>query len=321
VLLAGCSRGPVPTVVVYTSVDQVYSEPVLRNFEARSGIRVLPVFDVEAAKTVGLVQRILSESGRPRADVFWNSEFSQTILLARRGLLEPYRPASAGDIPPAMRSPEDLWTAVGCRIRVLLVNTDRVPEEAMPGSVDELLTADPARVGFANLLFGTTATHAAALFALRGAPAAERFFRELRSRGVHMADGNAGVRDLVVAGRLDWGLTDSDDACRAVENGAPVRIVLPDQDGPGTLLIPGTVALIAGAPHPREARAMVDHLVAAGTERRLIETGCVQISVRPGADRAPCLGEAPIHTMELELETIHRHLEPSRRALTEILAR
>ena len=320
-LLAGCHRAPAPTVVVYTSVDQVYSEPILRDFAARTGIRVLPVFDVEAAKTVGLVQRIIAESGRPRADVFWNSEFSQTLLLAGMGLLAPHRPEAAEDVPAHLKSPAGLWTAVGCRVRVLLVNTRSVPEEAVPRSVEELLTAEPSRVGFANPLFGTTATHAAALFALWGPREAVRFFRALQIRGVHMADGNAGVRDLVVAGRLDWGLTDSDDACRAVEAGSPVRIVLPDQEGAGTLLIPGTVALIAGAPHPAAARELADYLVSAGTERRLIATGCVQLSVRPGGGRAACLGDTPVRTMDLDLEAIHRHLEDSRRALVEIFNR
>jgi len=316
-----CSREASRTVVVYTSVDQVYSEPILREFAERTGIRVRPVFDVEAAKTVGLVQRIIAERRRPRADVFWNSEFSQTLLLAARGLLEACRPATAGDVPGTMRSSRDLWTGVGCRVRVLLVNTRRVPEEAMPRSVEDLLTAEPSRVGLANPLFGTTATHAAALFALWGPPEAERFFRALADRGVHVADGNAGVRDLVVAGRLDWGLTDSDDACRAVEAGAPVRIVLPDQGGAGTLLIPGTVAVVAGAPHPREARKLVEYLVDAGTEQRLIESGCVQLSVRPGGPRAPCLGTAPIRVMELGLDAIHDRIGDSRRALVEIFSR
>jgi len=307
-------------VVVYTSVDQVDSEPILRDFSRETGLRVRPVFDVEATKTVGLVQRIISEAPRPRADVFWNSELTQTILLARRGLLAPYRPRAARAIPGSMRSPDGLWTAVGCRVRVLLVNTGRVAEGATPRSVQDLLTADPARIALANPLFGTMATHAAALFALWGPQRAERFFRDLHARGTRVADGNAGVRDLVAAGRLDWGLTDSDDACRALAAGSPVRIVLPDQDGPGTLLIPGSVALIAGGPHPAAARKLVEYLVSAETERRMIGMGCVQLSVRPGGKRAPCLGKEPIRTMDLDMEAVSRRLESSRKALRGIFA-
>jgi len=320
-LSVACGSDAPRKVVVYTSVDQLYSEPILREFTETTGIRVLPVFDVEAAKTVGLVQRIMSESDRPRADVFWNSEFSQTLLLADRGLLQTYRPGAATDVPAGMKSANGLWTAVGCRVRVLLANTRRVPPAAMPASVNDLLTADPSRVGLANPLFGTTATHAAALFAILGKEDAIRFFEKLVTRGVFMADGNSTVRDLVVDGRLDWGLTDSDDACQAIGAGAPVRMIFPDQDGPGTLLIPGTVAILAGAPHPREARELVEFLVSAATERQLIESGCVQLSVRQGGDRAPCLGTDRIVGMNLDLPTVYRHLEPSRRALVEIINR
>ena len=36
-------------VVIYTSVDQIYSEPVLEKFEGETGIKVKAVYDVEAA--------------------------------------------------------------------------------------------------------------------------------------------------------------------------------------------------------------------------------------------------------------------------------
>ena len=41
---AGCHSNS-PEVVVYTSVDQVFSEPVFRAFEAETGVTVRSVFD------------------------------------------------------------------------------------------------------------------------------------------------------------------------------------------------------------------------------------------------------------------------------------
>ncbi len=37
-------------VVVYTSVDQPFSEPILQAFSEQTGIEVRAVYDVEAAK-------------------------------------------------------------------------------------------------------------------------------------------------------------------------------------------------------------------------------------------------------------------------------
>ncbi len=72
VLLAAtaCKRAQ-REVVVYTSVDQPFSEPIFREFEKRSGIKDLPVFDTEETKSTGVLNRLIAEAQRPQADVFW----------------------------------------------------------------------------------------------------------------------------------------------------------------------------------------------------------------------------------------------------------
>src|SRR5439155_25334492 len=40
-------------VVAYCAQDQVYAEPIFRNFEEQTGIKVKAVYDSEAVKTVG----------------------------------------------------------------------------------------------------------------------------------------------------------------------------------------------------------------------------------------------------------------------------
>ena len=72
-------------VIVYTAVDQVHSEKIFEQFEKASGIRVRPVYDLEANKTTGLTNKILAEMDHPVCDVFWNNEFAQTIVLQRQG--------------------------------------------------------------------------------------------------------------------------------------------------------------------------------------------------------------------------------------------
>jgi iron(III) transport system substrate-binding protein len=310
--------------VVYTSVDQIYSQPLLEAYARSTGVTVLPVFDVEATKTTGLVQRLIAEADRPRADLFWNNEIAQTLLLADKGLLAPYHSSMADDLPAEHVDSDGLWTGVGCRIRVILVpsHNDRNTIDP-PTSVTEL--ADRARagqrIGIAYPLFGTTATQAAAIYAASGREAGRAFFAELRDSGVRLLDGNSVVRDLVVGGQLDAGLTDSDDACRATTAGKPVQIVIPDQATTGTLQIPGSVAMIAGAPHPQQARRLIDHLVSADVERRLIEAGCFQLSLRPDGPRSPCLPPGPIRRLDLRPDEVFQQLQISRRDLTEIFIR
>lgn len=274
--------GNTDTVVVYTSLDQPFSEPILKDFEDETGIRIKAVYDVEAAKTTGLVNRLVAEHSNPQADVFWSSEFAQTILLKGEGILQPYDSPSADNIPQQYRDPENYWTGFAVRARVIIVNTDLVPPEQYPGSIFDLL--DPSwgsnEVGIANPLFGTMATHAAALFAVLGDEAAKAFFQGLLDQNVRVVDGNSVVRDMVASGELKVGLTDTDDAHIAVAYGQPVEIIFPDQDDMGTLLIPNTLAMVEGAPHPEEARLLIDYLLSPEVEAKLAASDSAQIPVR-----------------------------------------
>ncbi|MEW6367471.1 MAG: ABC transporter substrate-binding protein [Acidobacteriota bacterium] len=296
-LVVACGRSTVErqVVVVYTSVDQVQSEPILREFERRSGVRVLPVYDVEAVKTTGLVTRIIEESGRPTADVFWNGEFAQTLVLQDRGLLQQCPWLSRSTLPPDRIDPHGCWAAIGGRARVFLVNTNRLRPDEYPRAISDLL--DPRwpadQVGMANPLFGTTATHAAALYATMGQENARGFFAKIKQRGVRILDGNSVVRDLVARGQLLFGLTDSDDAWSALRRGAPVAAVAPDGSTTGTLLIPSTVAIVAGAQHLEEARLLLEYLTSLDSERALGELGFCQIPPRQPADVAVFPAGAP----------------------------
>jgi iron(III) transport system substrate-binding protein len=311
-------------VVVYTSVDQFFSEPVFRAFENETGIRVMPVYDVEATKTTGLVNRLIAEKARPQADVFWSGEFSQTIVLKNRSVLAPYRSPSAGDIPAQFRDPEGYWTGFGGRARVLIVNTDLLLPSQYPHSVYDMLDDNyPGKtVGIPYPMFGTTATHAAALYSYLGKEKARAFHASLNNRSVRVVDGNSVVRDLVADGQLAFGLTDTDDACGAVESGKNVTVVIPDQgEGEmGTLVIPNTVALIAGAPHPGEAKVFMDYLLDKKRESAMVASGWIQIPVRdiPGS---PCINSTGIKTIPVTYQDTYDALQPAQEDLITIFIR
>ena len=125
-------------VVVYTSVDQVFSEPILQRFTQQTGIKVKPVYDVEASKTTGLVNRLIAEKDYPRADVFWNSEFARTLLLKNKGVLASYFSPSARDIAARFKDKNGYWAGFGLRLRVLIYNTNLLKPSEVPESIFEL---------------------------------------------------------------------------------------------------------------------------------------------------------------------------------------
>src|SRR5215217_1423754 len=124
-------EGPPRTVTVYVSTDRVFSEPILREYERRSGVRVNAVYDTEETKSTGLANRLIAEQARPQADVFWSNEPVRSLVLKSRGVLAPYRSPSAEGIPAALVDPEGYWTGFSARIRVIAYNTKLIkPEEA-----------------------------------------------------------------------------------------------------------------------------------------------------------------------------------------------
>jgi len=65
-LLAGCTKKqPKEPVVLYSSQDQIYAEPILKEFTRKTGIEIKPLFDSESAKTVGLAHRLRAERSYP----------------------------------------------------------------------------------------------------------------------------------------------------------------------------------------------------------------------------------------------------------------
>jgi iron(III) transport system substrate-binding protein len=324
--LAGC-KGDHPAqreeVVVYTSLDRVYSEPVLRAFERQTGIKILAVYDSEATKTTGLVNRLIAEKSHPRADVFWNSETGRTIVLKRKGILTPYVSPSGAEIPDQFKDPNGCWTGFAARCRVLLYNKDLLPPNDLPKSIFELTEPKwKGKVAMAYPLFGTTATHCAALFACIGEEKGKQYLQAIKANGVVITDGNASARDRVVDGTVPLGFTDTDDAYAAMANGHAVGIIWPDKEDMGTLLIPNTVALVRGGPNPAAGKRLIDFLLSPEVEEMLAHAESGQIPLRPAVKRpshVPSLDQ--IKVMKVDYERVADWMEPSGRLLEKLFIR
>lgn len=282
---SGCGAqesGP-RTVTIYVSTDRVFSEPVLREYERRSGVNVNAVYDTEETKSTGLANRLLTEKARPQADVFWSNEPVRTLVLKSRDALASYKSPSANGIPASLIDPDGYWTGFAARMRVIAYNTTLVKPEEAPASVFDLADAKwRGQVAMADPRFGSTSFHVAALYALAGDQKMDDFFRRLKANAVRVVDGNSVVRDLVARGEVKVGLTDTDDVNVAMRDGQPVGLVLPDRNGLGVPVMPNMVSLIANAPHADEGRRLIDYLLSPDVERQLAQSEAVQIPLHAG---------------------------------------
>lgn len=270
------------TVVVYVSEDQVFSEPILKQFEKDTGIRVRAVFDTEEAKSTGVMNRLIAEKDHPQADVYWANEPIRAQILKEKGVVQPYVSKNSLGIPSNFKDPEGYWTGFSARLRVLIVN-ERVKDP--PTSIFDLTDNRwKARAVIANPLFGTTTAHVAALFTILGDNKAKAFMEGLKANEVAISTSNGESADFVAAGQYDFSLVDSDDAINRIRQGRGVKMIYPDQseDGIGCFVVPNVVLMIKGAPHPREAKRLIDYLLSKEVEERLAFADCAQIPLHDG---------------------------------------
>jgi iron(III) transport system substrate-binding protein len=269
------------------SEDQVFSEPILKDFERETGIAVKSVFDTEESKSTGVMNRLIAEKNNAQADVYWANEPVRADALKQRGVSTPYDSSSAKDIPDQFKDPDHYWTGFSARARVLLVNARSTVK---PASVTAYV--DPSvkgRAAIANPLFGTTTAYVAALFTIWGDEHARTFMNDMKTNAVKVTTSNGESADFVAAGQVDFSLVDSDDAVNRKKQGKPVEIVYPDQEpnGLGVLILPNAVALIKGGPHPENGKKLIDYLLSKSTERKLAFADCAQIPLHAGIDTPP----------------------------------
>src|SRR6266498_49862 len=287
VALNSCRSASSKAVVVYVSEDQVFSEPILKDFERETGITVKSVFDTEESKSTGVMNRLIAEKNNPQADVYWANEPVRADALKQRGVSTPYVSPSAEGIPDQFKDPDHYWTGFSARARLLLVNARSTIK---PASV--MAYTDPSangRAAIANPLFGTTTDYVAALFTIWGDDRAKTFMNDMKKNGAKVTTSNGESADFVATGQVDFSLVDSDDAVNRKKQGKPVKIVYPDQDpnGLGVLILPNAVALIKGSPHAEDGKQLIDYLLSKSTERKLAFADCAQIPLHSGVETPP----------------------------------
>jgi iron(III) transport system substrate-binding protein len=280
-------------VVLYCSVDQDHSLQMVDLFQQETGEEVKFQGDMEADKSVGLAKRLLHEKDNPRADVFWANEPMHTAWLADAGVLATLPEDVLAKFPPEWRDPEKRYVMFGLRARVLLVNTRLLPNAAdRPRRVVDLVDPRYGALGLktamAAPLTGTTYSHAVALLT-KDADAAKAFLESVVSAAkdgrLTLTPGNGPAMRLAsdAANRVAFCLTDTDDAWAAVQGGAPVEVVYPDQDEgeAGTVVMPNTLALVKGRPASEHALRLLRWLADPKLEGRLAAGPSAQIPVRP----------------------------------------
>ena len=299
------------TVVVYTSVDQVFSEPILKNFEASTGIKVKAIYDTEETKSTGVLNRLIAEKDNSQCDLFWSGDPIRTIVLKNKGITRAYKSVVAEGIDAIFKDADNHWTGFSARARVLIYNKSMLKDSLIPESIFDLTKKEyKGNFAIANPLFGTTTFHIAALFSSLGDAKAMQLLYDLKNNNVVIATSNGDVKKRVISGEVACGLTDTDDAFEAIKEGADVGIVFLDQqNGFGSLIMPNTICLIKNSPNQTNAQILADYLLSKSVEAQLA-ISCAQMPLHKGVvvpNNVPSLDN--IKAMDIDYDSTAQKLE------------
>ena len=307
-LLAGCGKAPdwparIPgedeRLVIYTSHKEAVYDPIVREFEERTGIWV----QVETGGTAELLDRLAAEKDQPACDLFFGGGVDS--LTACQDLFEPYISPLAESIDPAFRCEDGSWTAFSVVPVVLIYNPVLVRMNPPEGWESLLDPAWRGRIAFADPL--TSGSSYTALAALTQAVPGEweetldAFYRNLNGR---VLEGSGDVPDEVADGSCTIGVTLEETALKAAESLSDVALLYPRE---GTVCLPDGMAVVGNARHGDNARRFIDFCLGEDVQRHLVSI-CRRRPVRAGVDCALPGAEA-LPLLDYDLDRAARERE------------
>lgn len=203
-----------------------------------------------------------AEAAAPAADtVYYGIVFG--YQAQEKGLVQGYRPAGFDDIPDALKDPEGEWFAVHQGAIAFLVNTDELGDLPVPTTWSDL--TDPMYAGMVGYLDPTQAAVGysvltAANLALGGTlddfGPGLAWAQEMKDNGVvnPVQTATASVQQGEIPILIDADFNGH----KLTAAGDPVEVVYPED---GSLAIPYTMSLVAGAPHEAGGKALLDYVL------------------------------------------------------------
>ena len=256
-------------LVVYTSHKEEVYGPIVKEFQERTGIWT----EVVPGGTNELLERIQSESDAPVCDVMFGGGVES--LSAYPDCFQPYTCADADLLRPGLVDPDGLWTPFSTLPIVLVYNTKLVSPGQLTSWRDLL---DPRWKGKIALADPTVSgsSYTAVLTLLSSQPGDDWAVLEglVDNLDGTVLAGSGDVVEQVAAGSLFVGVTLEETALKRLAQGADIALVYPTD---GTSDLPDGSALIAGAPHPDNAKAFLEFVQSRDVQELVVE----QFSRRP----------------------------------------
>ncbi len=280
------------SLVVYCSHDADACELAAQTFERDTGIAT----SITRKPTGEFYAQIRAERENPRADVWYGGTIDPFLQAAAEGLFIPYRSPRLPELQPWARKVTERADFRVTAIYRIVIGFGSNPALLAKKSVaaprcwsDLPLPAYRKDVELSNpVTSGTGYTILATLVTLYGEDGAFAYLKRLAPNVTRYTASGTAQGPSVARGEVAVGVSFVHEFVTQQLAGFTVDIAIPCE-GTGEAL--GGMAILAGAPHPDEARAFHDWVLTRGAQelanrtRNLIIPANASATIRPEAAR------------------------------------
>ncbi len=206
--------------------------------------------------------RVRSEAANPQADVWFGGPDTIFARGAADGLLAPYRPEWAEQVPPTSRNPDDLYFGVYQAVPILFFNSDTVDAASAPTDWDDLLDErwrdkiiirEPLASGTMRTAFGMVLARSVA--ETGGLERGLEWLRRLDGQTKEYVQNPALLFEKLIRREGDLTIWELTDALLQQQRGVPLDYRFPTS---GTPIIDDAIGLVKGARNPEAAKRFID---------------------------------------------------------------
>lgn len=261
-----CSSNEQDVVNIYTHRHYAADQELFARFTELTGIKV----NVVNASADELIQKLELEGANSPADILITVDAGRLHRAEEKGLFQPFESEIIErNIPEKFRDPENYWTGLTYRARIIAYSKDRVNPQDLSTYEDlasdkwkgKILTRSSENIYNQSLL--------ASVIAANGAEAAEQWAAAVLANMARDPKGSdrdqvkavaAGEGDIAIVNTYYIGLMLNDENPEENKAAEQIAIFFPNQEDRGTHINISGVGITKHAPNKENAIKLIEYL-------------------------------------------------------------
>ena len=281
--LAACSGDD--NLTLYSGRAEVQVKPILEEFTKATGIKVSARYGASAE----LAAQIAEEGSGSRADVFWAQDAGALGAVDKLGLFGPVPPDVVSVVDKRFRAPDDNWTGVSGRARVVVYDPRKVPAAELPASVFDLTQPKwKGRIAIAPTN-GSFQSFVTAMLISAGEGRTRAWLEGIKANDPKTYPSNDLIVKAANDGQVDLGLVNHYYLFQLQSEVGADKVVARNHytagTDPGALVNVAGVGILKSGKHQADATRLVEYLLSEPTQRHFTERN-FEYPLRPGVPTA-----------------------------------